>query len=130
MYRTTMFTVIALGALCAVLLAQNSVVPRPPFTAKDAERGMALYKAQWKARNEVPDFVAPLEPFRIAGNLYFVGIGNGDAYLLTSPQGHIMFGTGFNNTMAGIENNIQKLGFKVTDIKAILINHNHGNQSG
>ena len=130
MYRNTLLIIFALCALAAVVLAQNAIVPKPPFTAKDAERGMALYKAQWKARNEVSDFVAPLEPFKIAGNLYFVGIGNGDAYLLTSPQGHIMFGTGFNNTMAGIEGNIQKLGFKLTDIKAILINHNHGNQSG
>jgi glyoxylase-like metal-dependent hydrolase (beta-lactamase superfamily II) len=130
MYRKPLLIVLSLCALCAVLRAQNATVPKPPLTAKDAERGMELYKAQWKARNEVSDFVAPLEPFRIAGNLYFVGIGNGDAYLLTSPQGHIMFGTGFNNTMAGIESNIQKLGFKLTDIKAILINHNHGNQSG
>jgi glyoxylase-like metal-dependent hydrolase (beta-lactamase superfamily II) len=130
MYGKTLLTGFVLFALCAVLLAQTAIVPKPPLTAKDAEHGMELYKAQWKARNEVTDFVAPLEPFKIAGNLYFVGIGNGDAYLLTSPQGHIMFGTGFNNTMAGIENNITKLGFKLTDIKAILINHNHGNQSG
>ena len=130
MHRHVLFIGFLLCALCAVLLAQNTSAPGPSFTARQAERGLELYKAQWKARNEVTDFVAPLEPFKIAGNLYFIGIGNGDAYLLTSPQGHIMFGTGFNNTQAGIENNIQKLGFKVTDIKAILINHNHGNQTG
>jgi glyoxylase-like metal-dependent hydrolase (beta-lactamase superfamily II) len=130
MFRQTLIIGSLICALCVVLLAQNTIAPKPPFTAKDVERGMELQKAQWKARNEVTDFLAPLEPFKIAGNLYFVGIGNGDAYLLTSPQGHIIFGTGFNNTMTGIENNIQKLGFKVTDIKAILINHNHGNQSG
>ena len=130
MRRNLLIVALLTCVLCAVLTAQNTNRPAQPFTAQQAERGLELYKAQWKARNEVTDFVAPLEPFKIAGNLYFIGIGNGDAYLLTSPQGHIMFGTGFSNTQAGIENNIQKLGFKVTDIKAILINHNHGNQTG
>ena len=64
------------------------------------------------------------------GNLYFAGVSNGEVYLLTSPQGHIMFGAGYAVAAESVEKNIEKLGFKMTDIKAILLNHNHGDQSG
>src|SRR5207237_6606361 len=55
---------------------------------------------------------------------------NGEVYLLTSPQGHIMFGAGYAVSAEAVEKNIEKLGFKLTDIKAIVLNHNHGDQSG
>ena len=38
----------------------------------------------------------PAEPFKIMGNLYFVGVANGEVYLLTSPKGHILFGAAFS----------------------------------
>ena len=39
-------------------------------------------------------------------------------------------GAGSAATAEGIQKNIEKMGFKVTDIKVILLNHNHGDQSG
>jgi len=36
---------------------------------------------------QIKDTAAPADPFRILGNLYFVGSANGESYLLTSPQG-------------------------------------------
>ena len=64
------------------------------------------------------------------GNLYFVGVANGEAYLLTSPQGHILMGAAMDSASERVQKNIESLGFKMTDIKAILLNHNHGDQSG
>lgn len=72
----------------------------------------------------------PAEPFKIMSNFYFVGISSGEAYLLTSPQGHILFAAGYADTVDLVQKNIEALGFKMTDIKAILINHNHTDQAG
>lgn len=113
---------------CGMLPAQKA--PYPPFTAQQAELGKALAATSADVRKQITNMDNPAEPFKILGNLYFVGNANGEAYLLTSPQGHIMMGTGSANTTAAIQKNIESLGFKMSDIKAILVNHNHGDQSG
>ena len=104
--------------------------PYPPFTAQQAELGKTLAATSIDIRKQITNMDNPAEPFKIVGNLYFVGNANGEAYLLTSPQGHILMGTGSANTTAAIQKNIESLGFKMSDIKAILVNHNHGDQSG
>src|SRR5215467_7393696 len=60
---------------------------------------------------------APAEPFKIIGNLYFVGNANGEVFLLTSPQGHIMMGSGSANSTESVQKNTESMGFKLTDIK-------------
>lgn len=130
MHRHLLLIGLMVGAVCVVLLAQTAVVPKPPFTAQDAERGLQLARTSLEVRKQIGDFRAPVEPFKIMGNLYFAGVANGEVYLLTSPQGHIMFGAGFANTTDQVEKNIEKLGFKLTDVKALLLNHYHGDQSG
>lgn len=111
----------------ATLLSQT---PAPPFTSKQAELGKQLAATSLEVRKQITNMRAPAEPFKIMGNLYFVGVANGESYLLTSPQGHILFGASFADTTDQIENNIQAVGFQVSDIKAILLNHYHGDQSG
>ena len=37
-------------------------------------------------RAQITNMRDPAEPFKIMGNLYFVGVANGEVYLLTSPQ--------------------------------------------
>jgi metallo-beta-lactamase class B len=110
--------------------AQAQHAPYPPFTAQQAELGKQLAIRSAEIRKQITDLAAPAEPFRIMGNLYFVGNANGEVFLLTSPQGHIMLGTGAANSAEAVQHNIESLGFKMTDIKAILTNHNHGDQSG
>jgi metallo-beta-lactamase class B len=104
--------------------------PYPPFTAKQAELGRDLAAKSAEIRKQITDMSAPAEPFQIMGNLYFVGVANGEAYLLTSPQGHILMGAAMESASAQVQKNIESLGFKMADIKAILLNHNHGDQSG
>jgi metallo-beta-lactamase class B len=113
-----------------VVMAQTHQAPYPPFTAQQAELGKALAAKSLEVRKQITDGSAPAEPFKIMGNLYFVGDANGEVFLLTSPQGHIMMGAGASNSTESIQKNIESMGFKLTDIKAILLNHNHGDQSG
>lgn len=100
------------------------------FSAADAEAGKKLAAKSLEIRAQIKKMDAPAEPFKIMGNLYFVGPANGDCYLLTSPRGHILFGAGFPGSVDIVTKNIEALGFKLTDIKAIVLNHSHVNSSG
>ena len=55
------------------LLPQGPVAPYPPFTAKQAELGKELVAKSLEIRKQITDMSAPAEPFKIMGNLYFVG---------------------------------------------------------
>ena len=118
------------SASSMVVLAQTPHAPYAPFTARQAELGKELAAKSLEIRRQITDGSAPAEPFRIIGNLYFVGDANGEVFLLTSPKGHIMMGAGAANSTESIQKNLESLGFKMTDVKAILLNHNHGDQSG
>jgi metallo-beta-lactamase class B len=72
----------------------------------------------------------PVEPFRIIGNIYYVGASEVTSYLITSPDGHILLDGGFPETAPMIERNIQKLGFKLTDVKALISTHAHFDHAG
>jgi hypothetical protein len=123
-YRTCCLCVASLA------LAQAPLAPKPPFTAAQAEHGKEIAAKSVEIRAQIKNMRDPAEPMKIMGNLYFVGVANGEVYLLTSPQGHIMFGAAFPETTRQVEKNIAAMGFKVSDIKVILLNHNHGDQSG
>ena len=63
----------------------------------------------------------PTEPFRMIGNVYYVGTDGLASYLITSPQGHILVDTVMPEATSQIKANIEKLGFKVADIKYVSI---------
>jgi metallo-beta-lactamase class B len=62
----------------------------------------------------------------VIGNVYFVGTVNLGSYLITTPEGHILVNTDYEDTVPQIRGSVQKLGFKFTDIKIILGSHAHG----
>lgn len=70
-------------------------------------------------------YSAPVEPFRIVGNIHYVGAVNIASYLLTTPEGHILIDTGTTGMHQAIVSNVVKLGFKPSDIKIILSGHAH-----
>ena len=67
----------------------------------------------------------PSEPFRIVGNIYFVGATGLASYLITTPDGHILHDTGTVEMHDVIRLNVEALGFKVEDIKFMLHSHAH-----
>ena len=67
----------------------------------------------------------PVPPFRIAGNLYYVGAAEIGSYLITTPQGHFLLDGGFVETAPQIERNIEQLGFKPADVKILINSHAH-----
>jgi metallo-beta-lactamase class B len=72
----------------------------------------------------------PLKPFRIAGNIHYVGVEGVSAFLITSPAGHILLDGGFPESAPLIEKNIAGLGFKLSDVKFLLNSHAHYDHCG
>lgn len=72
----------------------------------------------------------PVEPFRIAGNLYYVGASDITSYLITTPKGHIVLDGGFKETAPMIRANIEKLGFRVRDVRILIGSHPHNDHAG
>src|SRR6187397_8491 len=72
----------------------------------------------------------PYEPFRIAGNLYYVGTYDLACYLITTPQGNILINTGLAASAAQIKNNIETLGFRFADTKILLTTQAHFDHMG
>ncbi len=133
MRRNVSLILLLIGLFSIAVQAQAPLGPKPPFTVKDLELGRKLIARSLEIQN-APDRPItrfnPHDPFKIAGNLYFVGVGNGEVFLLTSPQGHILFGTSYPGTPQLVEKNIETLGFKMSDIKAILISYWHWDSAG
>ena len=72
----------------------------------------------------------PTEPFKMIGNVYYVGTDGLTSYLITSPQGHILVDTAMPEATSQIKASIEKLGFKITDIKYLLNTHAHIDHTG
>ncbi len=72
----------------------------------------------------------PAEPFRIAGNFYYVGASDVAAFLITGPQGHVVLDAGYPTTARMIMASIAKLGFDIKDVKVLLNSEPHADHGG
>jgi len=72
----------------------------------------------------------PAEPFRIIGDVYYVGTGGLSSFLIATPKGHILIDGGLTESAPQIERHIAALGFKLTDVKILLNSHAHYDHSG
>lgn len=63
-------------------------------------------------------------PFRVLGDIYFVG-GQYGSYLITTSEGHILHDTGSADMHDLIVSNVEKLGFNVRDIRIMISSHAH-----
>jgi metallo-beta-lactamase class B len=73
-----------------------------------------------------PDWHRAFPAFKIAGNLYYVGTADLAVYLIRTPQGNILINSDFEEDVPTIRASIEKLDFKYSDTKIILISHAHG----
>ena len=70
-------------------------------------------------------WIKPTEPFRIAGNLYYVGTYDLACYLITTPNGNVLINTGLAESVPMIRKNIEALGFSFYDLKILLTTQAH-----
>jgi len=74
---------------------------------------------------QTPDWTTPFPPYRIIGNIYYVGSQGLASYLITTPQGNILINSNLDKSVPMIRESIEKLGFRFGDTKILLISHAH-----
>lgn len=67
----------------------------------------------------------PFKPFRIIGDIYYVGTNNLACYLIKTPAGYILIDTALQESAPILRANIEALGFNLKYIKIILSSHAH-----
>jgi metallo-beta-lactamase class B len=72
----------------------------------------------------------PVKPFKVIGNVYYVGAKEVASYLIVTSQGHILLDTGFLETVPQIKQNVAQLGFRFEDIKILINSHAHADHAG
>ena len=104
-----------LGALL-LAAAAHAQTPAPAQTSSPAAAPLPAMPAEW---------TTPIAPFRIAGNLYYVGSKDLASYLIVTPKGDILINSSLENSVPLIRNSVEQLGFRFKDIKILLISHAH-----
>jgi metallo-beta-lactamase class B len=103
-----------LPAVAAALLLAGLATPSPaaPFSAM---------RQSW---------AVPQAPFRIIGNIYYVGTHELAAYLIRTPDGDILIDGTLPETASQVEHNIEALGVPLAAVKILLNSHAHYDHAG
>lgn len=84
---------------------------------------LCCFAAPAVAQND--DWTRPLPPFKLIGNVYWVGTYDLSTYLITTEAGHILVNTGFAETLPQIKAGVEQLGFDLDDVEILLATHAH-----
>jgi metallo-beta-lactamase class B len=71
------------------------------------------------------DWNEPFPPYRVIGNIYYVGTGALASFLIHTSSGDILINSDLENSVPLIRQNVNKLGFQFSNIKILLISHAH-----
>jgi len=115
-------TTFAAGCLTAAALGLNLEAGSPAAAQTGAEPVSKTCRVGPRSR-EVP--IQKTEPFKMFDNLYHVGPCYVAVYLLTTPEGHVLFDTTQEPFIDDTIANIQKVGVNLRDIKYIVLAHGH-----
>lgn len=77
-----------------------------------------------------PAWSAPHAPYRVAGNIYYVGTAGIGVYLIATTKGAILLDASTEEGAGVVEANIQALGFKLSDVKYLIETHAHVDHIG
>lgn len=76
------------------------------------------------------DWDRPYAPFRVAGDVYYVGTYDLACFLVATPDGHILVNAAIESTVDQLKKNVEQLGFKFSDIKILLVSQGHVDHTG
>jgi metallo-beta-lactamase class B len=64
-------------------------------------------------------------PYRVIGNIHYVGSTDLAQFLITTSQGHVLLDTGFEASVPRLRDNVQRLGYRFEDIAFVISSHAH-----
>src|SRR5258708_3245679 len=109
-------------AMTLVLVLASGLMKQANSAQADATQAAALPNSK--------DWTKPFPPHTMIGNIYYVGSRGLAAYLITTPQGHILINSNLESSVPLIRESVEKLGFHFNDIKILLISHAHFDHDG
>lgn len=126
---------IAIHLLLAVL-GMIVLFHRPSLAAAEGPQEAAPIEA--RADVDVPPFwltmfpkwTEPIEPFRVVGDVYYVGSRGLAVFFLPSDEGHILIDAGLPGQGRYIADQIEALGYDPSDIRYLINTHAHFDHSG
>lgn len=68
---------------------------------------------------------SPFPAHRVVGNTYYVGSTELASYLITTPEGHFLINSSFEETVPLIRGAVESLGYRMNDVKYLLASHAH-----
>jgi metallo-beta-lactamase class B len=107
------------AAMIRALLAAAIAATAPLPLTQDAE--FARQRAEWNA---------PAEPFRVVGPIHYVGTAGLSSFLITTRAGHVLIDGGMEESAPRIAANVARLGYRMRDVRYILISHAHWDHAG
>lgn len=94
---------------------------------------IAVSVAAWPAGATVGERVLrnqPFYPFRVIGNIHYVGPAGTSSFLITTDEGAFLLDGGMRESAPIIMANIETLGFALEDVKYLLNSHVHYDHAG
>lgn len=113
--------------LAALLGGCAAAAPAPQASAPAGAVSGTEHVAQCQGRDGWSDAAPPVQVF---ANVWQVGTCGIVALLVTSDAGHIVIDAATDEAAPGIARNIERLGFKLSDVKIILNGHEHLDHAG
>jgi metallo-beta-lactamase class B len=71
------------------------------------------------------DQTAQFPPYKVIGNIYYVGTKSLSSYLVVTPQGNVLINSTYERNVPTIQKSVEQLGFKFADTKILLGSHAH-----
>lgn len=115
-----------IGAGAAFLLITHSQADEAPAPVPAYVTGSELAAAC----DGHDGWADPAPPARIFGNTWYVGTCGITALLVTSDDGHVLFDGGPGEAAPLIAANIERIGFKLSDVRWIASSHEHYDHVG
>lgn len=130
---TYLMTALIVGPAARIAQAQYQTPDHPSVTV----HGKTWTPRSILARNQGAgtdkpggEMVTQLPPGKIIGNVYYVGARTTSSFLIVTPAGNILLNSEYErNVRPVIQKSIEQLGFKFTDTKILLNNHEHGDHA-
>lgn len=112
---------LALGVVATGTLAANVGIGRGRLREAAAGPQQDSMSRAWNR---------PVTPFRIVGNLYYVGAADVTSFLVVTRAGLVLIDGGFEQTAPQVLANVRRLGFDPRGIRYLLSSHAHLDHAG
>jgi len=121
------------SAVALALALQQITIPlgKAPRQIERPKAPIEESGPQWAAAcGDSTDWDRPAPPVRIHANTYLVGSCGISSILITGDEGHVLIDSGTEQGAELIAANVRALGFKLRDVRYLLISHEHFDHVG